>query len=433
MSAGELIKEIVMAILKVIRGILGWVIVAPIAKLIPKRRDWIAVVGRDDGKFLDNAKYFFLQGAEVVSRDLRLGFVTERDDVRKLLSGSGREVLVFPSWRSIWFLIRSNVLIVDSSEWILNFKRFLLIGAKKVQLWHGVGYKRIELDKWRNEPKGNLVLSARFMPHLRRLMKTVNGRIVRFDVVNTTSAFYRDKVFKPAMLGRDFLVSGYPRNTFGQVGGEAERWAWSNVDPLIKSRLKLWTEVRRRIVLVAPTFRDSRGSQIGLSAGVTDLLDEICEKEKIEFVFKFHPLEHGFERVGSKHIHLCDPDSDLYPLMPLSSALVTDYSSIYMDYLLLDKPVLFLVPDLDDYIHRDRQLQFDFHEMTPGPKLKSWNEVMVALIEQWEKDGYAEERARLRRLAFDDLPQDQAVPKLIAYMKSQGWLNAPSEGKKGLL
>jgi CDP-glycerol glycerophosphotransferase (TagB/SpsB family) len=96
-----------------------------------------------------------------------------------------------------------------------------------------------------------------------------------------------------------------------------------------------------------------------------------------------------------------------------------------MDYLLLDKPVLFLVPDLDEYIRRDRQFQFDFREMTPGPKVETWQQLLAALEMQWQRDGFAAERARLRQLAFDGLDQREAVPKIIAFMRKQGWLNPP--------
>jgi CDP-glycerol glycerophosphotransferase (TagB/SpsB family) len=108
--------------------------------------------------------------------------------------------------------------------------------------------------------------------------------------------------------------------------------------------------------------------------------------------------------------------------MPASSALITDYSSIYMDYLLLDKPVLFLVPDLERYVREDRDLQFDFGAMTPGPKLASWPELAAELARQLDQDSYSTERRRLRQLGFDDLPQGNSVPALIDFMRGRSWL-----------
>lgn len=427
MSVVEFFGEIGKALLAVFKGLSGWLFIAPFARLMPRRRDWLIVIGRDEGKFIDNAKYFLLQSGLLLDDGLRVVFVTERDDVSDLLVGTRCEVSVYPSWSSIWILLRSGTVVVDSSEWILRFRRFLLCGARVLQLWHGVGNKRIELDKWRNEARGRGLLSAGWAPPLRRVMHTLTGRLVRYDAVNTTSVFYRDNVFAPAFLSRHFLVSGYPRNAFNTMGNAGETAAWRNVDPAISNLIPTWQNQNRSIVIVAPTFRDSQISPLGLGSNATLLLDDYCDRRGVEFIFKFHPAERSANRVQGHHLHLCSPDSDLYPLLPLSSALITDYSSIYMDYLLLDKPVLFLVPDLEDYMRRDRQLQFDPGEMTPGPKLGSWQEVIDSLDSLREQDAYVEERARLRRIAFDDIPQEQAVPELIGFMRAQAWI----PGKRG--
>ncbi len=110
--------------------------------------------------------------------------------------------------------------------------------------------------------------------------------------------------------------------------------------------------------------------------------------------------------------------------MPDSAALITDYSSIYMDYLLLDKPVLFLVPDMAQYLRRDRQFQLDYAAMTPGPKLGSWDEVMDALPRLLADDPDAGARARLSSLAFDGLAQNEAASRIIAFMRAKGWITA---------
>lgn len=421
MSAAEIYGEIRYLILKLSIGIIGWVIVAPIAKLMPKRQDWLAVIGHDEGHFTGNAKYFYLQSAALLGPGVRVVFVTERNDVAAMLAAASHQALVYPSLPSVWFLLRARTVVVDSTAWVKRLRRFLLVGSKKIQLWHGVGYKRIEMDKWRNEAKGS-VLSLPGMAALRKFLKMANGRLVRYDLVNTTSEFYKQEVFLPAFLSRHYIVAGYPRNSFGKVEEIENSLVWKNTDDSIIAKIPEWQAENRRLVLVAPTFRDSRPSPMGFDQPTLSMLDVFCKTHKIELIFKFHPLERRPTNTGSEHLHLCATDSDIYPLMPLSSALITDYSSIYMDYLLLDKPIIFFVPDLDYYRHRDRQLQFDFEQMSPGPKLTSWQNVLSALIQQWTLDTYADERARLRGMAFDELPQEKAVPALIAFMREQNWI-----------
>lgn len=422
MYAGRLLREAGVGLATVVGAALGWVLIAPFALAIPRRRDWVAVIGRDEGKFVDNAKYFFLQAAPLTRPGIRIVFVTERRDVVDLIADTDYEVMVYPSWRSMGFLLRSGIVIVDSIEWTALARRFLLLGAKRIQLWHGIGYKRIEIDKWRNETAASSVLSSPLVLALRMVMHRFTGRLIRYDLVNTTSAFYRDQVFARAFLAKHFSITGYPRNIFGELEDAIKSVAWRNVDASIARIIPAWLEKGHRIVLVTPTFRDSRASPMGLMPDVIAMLDEYCDRHSIELIFKFHSHERGVSEVRGRHLHLCSPESDIYPLMPVSSALITDYSSIYMDYLLINKPVLFLVPDLAEYIRMDRQLQFDFYQMTPGPKFMNWSELVAHLHEQWTNDIYAKARSRLMRMAFDDLPQEESVPRLIEFMRTQGWM-----------
>lgn len=101
-----------------------------------------------------------------------------------------------------------------------------------------------------------------------------------------------------------------------------------------------------------------------------------------------------------------------------------------MDFLLIDRPLLFLIPENDDYAHNDRQLQFDPRTMMPGPIVSDWPSLLAALLAEWTHDSFANERAMLRRKAFDDLPQSEAVPKLIAIMRKQGWVSGTPSAQK---
>ncbi|QJX03287.1 hypothetical protein HML84_08185 [Alcanivorax sp. IO_7] len=64
----------------------------------------------------------------------------------------------------------------------------------------------------------------------------------------------------------------------------------------------------------------------------------MAEEHNIKFIFKFHPYEKALDHVSGNHFHICDRESDIYPILPYLSALVTDYSSISMDFYLLISP-----------------------------------------------------------------------------------------------
>lgn len=415
-----------------VTGMIGWVLIAPLAFLMPRRRDRIVVIGMGDGKFIDNAKFFFLQAGTLLQSDSRTTFVTGHTKVAMLLAGAGLDVQRYPSFHSIIALLRCNVAVVDSGDWLFRMRRFLLCGAKTVQLWHGANLKRIGLDKMQHEASSRAWLSSPLMMQLRILNGALNGKHVRYSLVVSPSGFYEREVFNKAIPATHYRVTGYPRNTFGRTAeSEPPHSIWLNVDEGIQAALPIWAREDRRIVLVTPTFRDSRPTTLGIDAAIGQMLDDWCERHCVEMVFKFHPFERGTANLTGTHLHLCDAASDIYPLLPLCHALVTDYSSIYMDYLLVDKPVVFLVPDLDEYVRQDRQFQFDFYEMTPGPKVETWPQVLAALEAQWQNDEFIAERARLRQLAFDNLDQREAVPKLIAFMREQGWIKGTSQTSSG--
>ena len=97
-------------------------------------------------------------------------------------------------------------------------------------------------------------------------------------------------------------------------------------------------------------------------------------------------------------------NSDIYPLLRDVDVLVTDYSSIYFDFLLLDRPVVFFCYDLDSYTRDDRALLFDYQTMTPGPKARTMAELVSALHQVAAGDDpWRAERALVASLVFDHL------------------------------
>jgi len=422
MSAVRWLREIGAFGLSLLGALLGWLLIAPIAALIPKRNDRIAVIGRQHGRFLDNAKYFFLDTSSSCHA-LHVSFISEDKPIVDAIGGYGFRALCYPGLGAIWYLLRCGSVVVDSTDWIRHLRRFLLVRTHVVQLWHGVAFKRIELDKWRHETGRYRWLSSAAMQRLRMLLYRFNGRVVRYAAVCSTSTFYRDKVFSQAFLARHFPVTGYPRNGFARERhGNVLDLAWHNVDAEARSRITQWSATGKRLVLIVPTMRDSLKVPMQLDADTVQRLDAFAAMHGIEFLFKFHPSERHARGINGAHLHICAPDSDVYPLLPHCDALVTDYSSVYMDFLLLDRPVLFLITDGDSYSREDREVQFDPSSMMPGPQLASWDELLDALVASPSSDTGGQERARLRQLAFDGMDQSESTRRLLGFMKKCEWL-----------
>ena len=94
---------------------------------------------------------------------------------------------------------------------------------------------------------------------------------------------------------------------------------------------------------------------------------------------RFHATTaHAAARGASRVIDVTD-HPEVNELILASDVAVLDYSSLRFDYALTGRPMVFLVPDLDDYTTGVRGFLFPFAESMPGPAARSTDEVVEAV------------------------------------------------------
>jgi len=125
--------------------ILGWCFCVPLSLIVPKKKSLVLFVGRFGGQFLDNVKFLYLYLNSLKKNNVKYYFFTEHKSVYKTLKGNNLPVLYHPTPLSIYILLRTNVIVVASTVWIKKCKYHLLFRSKKIQLFHGVALKKIEL------------------------------------------------------------------------------------------------------------------------------------------------------------------------------------------------------------------------------------------------------------------------------------------------
>ena len=134
------------------------------------------------------------------------------------------------------------------------------------------------------------------------------------------------------------------------------------------------------------------------SAALEAALEEL---DAVIFV-RTHPNDEGHlrERQGRVVPLQGDVVPEITDALSAFDALITDYSSIYYDFLLLDRPVLFIPYDLDEY-RRSPGFYLPFEEIVAGPQVDS-QAVLVQHLGQAlsRSDPYAADRARVKRLIY---------------------------------
>ena len=260
--------------------------------------------------------------------------------------------------------------VVITSDHLLNpnpYAAALLAGARHIQLWHGVSIKEIGL---RNLPDGRAL-----GPHLARVLATC-GPFAR--MVGTTTQ--GEAEWRRWFAFEHYAPIGYPRNDV--LYREPDEGDLTNVDRDVFMRAGAAMSGGRRVFIYAPTFRDADRGRWLLDTGLLGVARAV-ERAGHLLIVNLHPVEQGLIpqlAPALPGVSFVAPNTDVYPLLRRTSALITDYSSVMFDYLHLRRPILLYRPDHDAYTGRSRKLFDDKLEVLPGPLIQSAEVLSKALL-----------------------------------------------------
>ena len=379
---------------------LGYLFFLPLSCLVSRDPKLIVVISRPGRLFGDNSKYFFIYATALADVSERVIFFTANPAILRQIIDAGGEALLHPSWTSFITLLRCGKVATDS---ILFENKPLTRGARLIQLWHGAPLKHIELDTYRRRIEET---SAWLVPFL-KIQKLIIERYPVYDLVLSTSKKFIDEAFRYSFRARRFIAAGYPRNDilFGWPDSRrSQRLAMINVDREAMDRVVSAQAAGQRICLYVPTFRNGLDNPFDGQIDLNDL-SSFSQQQQLCIVLKLHPFMHGKYRIAN-YPNLIDyePLADIYPLMARCDFMLTDYSSIFFDFLLLDRPILFFAYDLRDYLLNDRSMYFDYHTMTPGVKCHDYHSLKKAIAEILSngcRDNYAEMRRMVSEYTHD--------------------------------
>lgn len=368
-----------------------FIISAILSYLIPKSSKKTVFICNETGALTGNIKALY-QYALNASPELRLLVFTGNENTYHSLKNRGYDVFFYPCLLSIWHLLTSRKVVIETG---LSIERCgFCLNSQVFQLWHGANLKYMvkEWDALRDRS------GERFLV---KTLRNIKVNLPRYEFVLAPSEFYKENTFKTSFNAKNVYVAGYPRN---DIFFKTEKILdLESADAVLIDKAKAHRNNGGTVILYCPTWRDQASRLEGVSPFDEAKLFSFLEKNNILLIMKKH---HRDLRVlaQAKHI-LIDiyPHSlDIYPLMKHTNMLISDYSSIFFDYLLLNKPVIFYPYDYEQYMRRDRLFQYDYNEFTPGRKCRSeeslYTEIILALK---DKNYYVEERDKVKGIVFD--------------------------------
>ena len=262
------------------------------------------------------------------------------------------------------------------------------LGQALVQTWHGTPFKRLGadvIDATTNATNSKVEIDDRY----RRAGEQASYILSSSEF--TSEKFASAFLLSSAEAAAKIAEVGNPRN---------DVLVRLPIEVRDRTRAKLGVGADRKAILYTPTWRDdSHSSRTGythtLGADLDVLRNELGEDHVLLFRAHYliaHALD--FARWGDFVVDVSSyPDiNDLYLA---SDLLVTDYSSTMFDYAITDKPMAFLMHDLEHYRGTVRGLYFD-PSVLPGPVVTDTADLVAAIR---GSDARAEEE-RVQRAQF---------------------------------
>lgn len=214
-------------------------------------------------------------------------------------------------------------------------------------------------------------------------LKTL-GRDIRGGVLEHRNAarnfLHATHMIAPNRFTADCLIDRY--DVAGLFAGRIALTGYPRIDAVIgtsgeeKARLRRRLNVTpgRKVVLYAPTWRGSLASRA---------VDEERLRRDVGALAggNWHLLYRGHTMTGpgagtALQRHAVPADIDTNDLLAVVDLLITDYSSIFFDFIPTGRPIIHYAYDLEDY-REQRGLYFDLEEM-PGTVCRSLPEVLEA-------------------------------------------------------
>lgn len=299
--------------------------------------------------------------------------------------------------KGVWHLLTSKYIIYNHLDPViskLNFKKHILM-----QLWHGMPIKTLGY-----------------------LEKNVRGSILeQYSNYGKYGYFFvSSDIFKLSMVAC-FLMN--PNNVF--ITGQ------SRTDCILTDRNKakiselIDYSKYDKVVIYAPTYKealrnnhrdiDSEFHNIFYCEDYSEkLFYEFLEKNNILFIIKPHPFDEWFYKkvidegnLVNENIKIFFNDDMIsnnlyfYDFFKFADLMITDFSSIAIDYLITKKPVIFLNSVSEEYSkNRGFILEDNYEILMPGEKVDNFRKLLSSMHDALTIDSWKERRLNMLPLLY---------------------------------
>lgn len=244
------------------------------------------------------------------------------------------------------------------------------------------------------------------------------------DILTVTSERFKDIMSEFMCVDKKYIYPiGLPRNDDLFFNG--------NIINLLNlnayKKIIIWMPTFRRTAFKKNNYFDGNANEFGIpilnGKNIKDL-DEYLQTKNICLIFKLHPwaAEQMIDLSNYSNIkNLKNSDIPngytLYNLLGASDAMITDYSSVYVDYLNINKPIGFAFDDFEEY-NADRGFTFEpIIDYLAGQQIKHIDDLYSFIDSIYnDEDKFIDARKRINEV-FNKYNDDNSCKRLLEIMK----------------
>ncbi len=350
------------------------IIIFLLSHLIPKNKNiWLFSSWSGYG-FHDNPRAIFEKIInDSISKEV-IWLSKSKKQVKEIID-QGYPCTYLYGLRGIWKQLRAHI-VVYTHQVNGEYLPFLISeNVKRVQTWHGLPIKKIDADDQRDKTeKVRYLLKKLVFRHLHN----------RNDLVLACSESDR-RIFSNAFrtpIDR-VKITGYPRND-----------ELCSTQPTTSGPIK---------IIYMPTYRGKANSDFLILNELFKILDDfdkLLEKNNCLLSIKLHPIqkisENDLERIRkTRNVKFVTNSNPIYKTLNEYGILITDYSGVYFDFLLLNKPIIMAPLHEAEYLESDRSIYYNYNDLCIMNKCNNWEEISSQIEEIVAKKAYNYDRHTL--------------------------------------
>lgn len=263
--------------------------------------------------------------------------------------------------------------------WVINCKMPAYICKKDnqvyLQTWHGTPLKRLGHDIIAPDDATFYRSGMSF----EQMTETYDIDVKRYNYMISPNAFCTEVFQTSFRINRERLIeTGYPRNDFITNATN---------ENILEIKKKFNLPLDKKIILYAPTWRDNSYVASGYTFELEADFHKWKETLSDEYIIVFKPhylIINKYENDNSLNgfLYSISAEAEINELYVISDILITDYSSVFFDYAVLNRPIYFYMYDLEQYKGELRGFYLDIYKELPGKIYEDEDHLLTDICNQ---------------------------------------------------